>query len=363
MALTPSKTRVVLDRGATYYTIFGPVNSTTGPVTENFTLGKTRPADSNTGAGIIRVRPNPVDDVYSGPRIITVAGTTITDKWIPYGITVRAANVTIENCVITGTADGKADPADTGGGIGLVLAISNSCVNLKVRFCDLAAAKSTTLWNGILGWHFTSYRNKITKTVDGLGIYSPASGSDLPAGTPAVAVDCVVEGNWMYGLGYYSPDPAHSDNQTHNDVIQIQGGKNIRIVGNTLDAYFDQNVGTYPTNGPDPRALATIQITPNNRIGPIQGLVITDNWLNGGGISVSGTSSATQIFKSTSELTCLRNRFDRGQKFGSGNTTTTITIHPEMTLNAGQGTVDKNYYLDFPATDSGPEVLVRRATS
>ena len=95
-----------------------------------------------------------------------------------------------------------------------------------------------------------------------------------------------IEGNYVHDLFYAGPDPNHSDNHTHNDGVQIQGGGNIKIIGNTLDAL----AGTASTlTSPYFPAVTgqAIALTPN--VSAIHDLLIDRNWMDGGAQSIGGT--------------------------------------------------------------------------
>ena len=73
---------------------------------------------------------------------------------------------------------------------------------------------------------------------------------------------------------HFSPDPSHSDNQSHNDGVQVTGGTNITISGNNIQ-------------GAHNAAIMVGQGT------AISNLKITNNWLGDGGCTVNVTQNGT----------------------------------------------------------------------
>jgi len=286
-----------------------------------------KPSAQNTGvpAGVT-LTP------HYGDIIVTEDGTVLDALDIQGRVIVRAANVTIRRCRIRGKQT-QPEPTEW---IALVTAISSSCTNLLVEDCEIAPTYPSQGTNGIQGYRFTSRRNNIHDVVDGLGMMGVEG--------------CRSESDYIHDLSYFSPDPNHSDNQTHNDCIQFHANAsphwgNHVVVGSFLGAYVSTSSGT--GNSPVPQALSCLMI--NESVS----LTVTDNWMEGGYYPVNGGDSDNAGLDLG---TFLRNRFD-----GARNDAPDFDVSPPFslvfktgsTVVTGAGTADANRFYD------GTEVLVR----
>ncbi|THG30792.1 hypothetical protein [Naasia lichenicola] len=146
--------------------------------------------------------------VYGDIRV-TTAGTVISGKDIHGRVIIKAANVTIKNSIVRGT--------DAGGKYGLVDNMGNYS-GLKVIDTEIVATKPNWTVNGIMGSNFSLQRVEIHNTVDQVSI----TGSNVS-----------ITDSWLHGSLWYSYDADHSDG-SHNDNIEITGGSNIALSGNTF---------------------------------------------------------------------------------------------------------------------------------
>ncbi len=211
--------------------------------------------------------------MHQGDIIITTPGTVI-DSLDVYGfIKVRAANVTIENSYI----HGGVATANTG----LIDAMSAAAVNTTVLNNTLVPDHPSVWIDGVFGHDMTVKGNEMYNVVDGIGIFK--------TGLSATGnVNADIEGNYVHDLAYLSPDPNHPDNHTHNDGVQIQGGGNIKLIGNTLDCLA--GTASNLTSPYYPAATGqAIALTPN--VSAIHDTVIDHNWLDGGAQSIGGTTA------------------------------------------------------------------------
>jgi len=236
-----------------------------------------KPSASNTGAtGTL--------STLSGDQVVTVAGTTIEDKDIYGKVTVRAANVTLRNCRIRGNATQSSNS-------GLVDATHSSVSNLLIEDCTLAAGTPSVWWTGIIGHDYTARRCNISQVVDGFGVYNTAN--------PSAHSGVLIELNYVHDLSCISPDPNHSDNKTHGDVVQIQGGGYVIIRNN----HFDATPSSTSTAGVKPTSC--VMITPN--VSACPGNVITGNWLYGVSAAVINVSPKSKGSSTTAWI--ADNRF------------------------------------------------------
>jgi hypothetical protein len=104
-----------------------------------------------------------------------------------------------------------------------------------------------------------------------------------------------VESSWLHDTVVFQNDPSQDGGPTHNDGVQVLGGRNIRIVGNTITGA--RNAGIQVTQG----------------TGPTTDLEITRNWLDGGGCTVN--LSHVDKAASMSGITVTGNRFGRHSTF------------------------------------------------
>lgn len=242
---------------------------------DGFVFGTTEPDSSNTGlVGPIRDR-RPGERVYAD-----IPGQVFRDMEVGE-IVVRAPGVRIHNCLFTGVAGITTSR-------GMVDATNLNCSDLVVTHCefDNSRVEASPWYTGIMGHDFWAIRCHIHDVNDGIGIFNSR---DTGAWT-----NCVVLGNYIHNLGYWSPSPTHSDNRTHNDCIQHQGGGKDLIVGNKLIACPSRKIGNgtdvtanpYANVGPLGSVTGqALGITPNVR--DAQQILIMGNWFDYGAQSLT----------------------------------------------------------------------------
>jgi hypothetical protein len=76
---------------------------------------------------------------------------------------------------------------------------------------------------------------------------------------------------------------------SHDDAIQITGGSGLRIVGNAFDARWADDIGTTPLPT-IVKELSVLMLNAHN--GPVTGLVMQDNWIDGGEYAINGGGGA-----------------------------------------------------------------------
>jgi hypothetical protein len=224
----------------------------------------TKPNASNTG-----VPAGTKLTVHRGDIVVTTPGTVI-DSMDIYGfVTIKAANVTIKNSRVRGSGPGTFNT-------GLINCNAAQCKNALIEDVLLVPDYPSIWLDGVIGHDFTARRVHTYNVVDGFGVYN----------TTGPAANVTIESSYVHDLSFFSPDPNHSDNKTHNDAIQIQGGSNISIVGNYLSAYLSKSVGTQ--NYPYPQAGFGVILTPN--VSAVTGSKINSNWIDGSYIPVKLTT-------------------------------------------------------------------------
>lgn len=262
-----------------------------------FVLGVTKPSAVNTG---------PVGTLapYSGDFTVTAAGTVIQNLDIAGFVKVRAANVTVRNCVVRGSGPGTTNT-------GLIDCNHVAASNVLVENCLLVPDQPSYWLNAIIGHDYTIRRCQAYNVVDFCGAYNSA--------TPTARADVVIEGNYFHDLAYFSPDPNHTDNRTHNDGVQIQGNFGHRIVGNTILANVSTKAGNgYPGASPAPTAAdpyypsvtgQAIGITPN--VSQVGDVLIDSNWLDYGAQTITIIPGSQGV--DAASVTIAKNRFGRNQ--------------------------------------------------
>jgi hypothetical protein len=207
-------------------------------------------------------------DEYNSPSTTTVnipAGAEISGKII-YGDAIPLGAGEAHDCKFVGGT--SASPGD----VGCLRATNVRSGIFKLYDCTLEPAVEADARNGALGWQFELYRCHLLKGVDGVGIYKTSA-----------PYDCFVKvkGCLIEDLVYIYPDRYHTDG-THNDGIQIQGGRHIEIVGNSIRGTGHERAGT-GENPVDPWLLTD----PN---GP---------WCAGSGIIIQKNIAGAPNFDST----------------------------------------------------------------
>lgn len=286
--------------------------------------GTVKPDASNTG-----VIPGSTLTVHRGDIVVTKAGTVIENMDVYGFVTVKAADVTIRNSRIRGSGPGSFNT-------GLINANDKNVKNLVIEDVTLVPDHPSYWINGVLGHDYTARRVNTWNVVDGFGVYN----------IHGTAANVRIESSYVHDLSYFSPDPNHSDNQTHNDGIQIQGGSNVQIVGNTLSAWLSKTAGTQTYKYP--QAGFGIILTPN--VNPVTSSVIEKNWIDGSYIPIK---LVTNKFGPMNFGRVDHNRFARDMRnvpMAGKSNWFTILMTPDLTASTTGNVYD----------DDGSPVTVRR---
>lgn len=252
---------------------------------------------SSTTAGVIAGTKLTKYNTGGADLVITKDGTVLQNLEIFGDIKVRAKNVVIRNSILRGGTHGPANAT------GIVDSTSAAVSNLLVEDNTIRPIRPHYYRDGIVGHDYTAKRNYIAYTNDGLGIFNRPGGS--------VAANVVASGNRITALTYFDYTPIHSDG-SHNDGIQVQGGENIRIVGNNIDASSVAGAGS--TNGPRvPHAGIAIMLQQN--VAKLANVVVERNWVDNGQTSINiANGKYTNI-----TVTVRENRLGRNQlKYKNG---------------------------------------------
>lgn len=160
----------------------------------------------------------------------------------------------------------------------------------RVRFIDCTITPRLPHLNRdcIVGHKYSLERCNLSRGIDGAGV---VIGSD--AGTHS---NVEILGSWIHDLMYGNPDYKNGvdgvtwhTNGSHSDLIQCQGGGNIRIIGNWLNG---TGAGYLPGSDPQPNYpymmgvwnIGAGVLIQNNTGVPAfttANTVVTDNWVDG----------------------------------------------------------------------------------
>lgn len=201
-------------------------------------------------------------------------------------VSVTGQNYTFKNCLFLGSANNSANFQCT----------NDNARNILLEDCEIRGANTNnndyTDSDGIYGHDFTTRRVWIHGVVDGV---HPNPRSD---GT----VNWHDYGSVINGLSYYSPWHYQSNNASHNDCIQINGGHGIYLTGTKLEAFYDTTIGqalvdasgqVAPASGnfyyPNMQATSCLMGTPLSK--PSGNYVFSKCWFDGGAYSFNFASN------------------------------------------------------------------------
>ncbi|HEY3408238.1 MAG TPA: hypothetical protein VGK53_08715 [Propionicimonas sp.] len=186
--------------------------------------------------------------VVNGDMTITTDGTVLDGIDLHGYLTVNADNVTIKNSVVRGGAKATSTKA-------LIMAWLKP-QNLQILRTTLVATNKSIYLDGISGSGYTADGVEIINTVDGAKVIGP---------------NVTIRNSWFHGSYYTKGDPTHPDNQTHNDGIQVEGGYNVVVEDNRIEAFHN----------------AAIQVTQNNQA--THNVTVRNNKFTGGGCTINVT--------------------------------------------------------------------------
>lgn len=189
---------------------------------------------ANCGARIARSSMT----VVSANPFTPVDGTDYTNTVFTGKVT-TAANTggTFTDCFFAG-----ANPTTSEGGTVDLRAGDGSSGKLWTFTNCTFQPDSPNAWtDNIIGHHFKLIRCLLRDGNDGVGGYN-TNGPDLMV---------YLWGCYIDRVGWYYPDPTgvHSDG-THSDVIQIQSGNILEVIGCSLHGYIVDRTGNAATNNP-----------------------------------------------------------------------------------------------------------------
>lgn len=223
-----------------------------------------RPSATNTG-----VPANVTLTVVTQDVVVTKDDTVIDAQDIKGFLTIKASRVRVTRSIVRG----HATAATTA-----IIRIESG-TDIVIEDTEIAADAPSVDVDGLSGSNVIARRLNVHGGVDGLKLGDNAR----------------LECSWVHGMVSFKSDPNQNDGPTHNDAIQILAGKNITIIGNSLEPSKDQN--------------ASIQITED--FGAVSGITIDSNWADGGGCSFNFSHKGAASLM----VTTRNNRFGRNSFF------------------------------------------------
>jgi hypothetical protein len=181
-----------------------------------------------------------------GTMKITTSG-TYSNLDVHGFIWVQANNVVIQNSIVRGGSASKNS--------GLINSLWGN-TGLVVRYVDLVPEHPSVYLDGIVGANYTLDHVDVRGTVDGAKALGP---------------NVKIKYSYIHDLKSYSSDPNQGGGPTHNDGVQVLGGKYTAITYNTIRAATTQN--------------SALQVTQSQ--GSASNLSFSNNWAGGGACTVN----------------------------------------------------------------------------
>jgi hypothetical protein len=201
---------------------------------------------------------------HEGNLTVTTDGAVIDGLDITGVVKVNADDVTIRRSIIRGGAAGPGNSA-------MVVAWGPQR-GLTIEDTTLVPDHPSYWLDGVVGHDFTLRRVDISGVIDSVKVINGGN--------------VLLADSWLHGNSHFDPDPIASGGASHDDSVQIQGGSNITLQGNTIEGAF--NAGVMITQ--DQSRASDIRIVGNRLAGggctvnvsekgkgPITGLVVQDN--------------------------------------------------------------------------------------
>lgn len=224
------------------------------------------PGAANTGIGV-----GVVPRVHPGDLTIRRSGTVVSGLDIRGRLIIRAPNVTVRDSVIRGSRNGI-----TTAGL-LTVTAKNA--------------------GGFLAEDLTIRPLKASRTVDGVHVNRPASFTRLNVsgtvdGMKIFGGKVRVADSYFHHFRHFRGDRKRGMKASHDDAIQVLGGRNHQIVGNSLQGARN----------------AAVMVSQD--VAAVQNLQISNNWIDNGACSINFSSARPFRTATTIEA----NRFGAGQR-------------------------------------------------
>jgi hypothetical protein len=241
-----------------WVTKYGGIADVVTPPGDPYVAGKTLAGPGYVGAGLTALG-YPSLTTHTGDFIASTPGQVVKNLRITGRLIVRAANVVAENCeILIGPQTADTYGVDMG---------NANATGFLGRFLTIHASHPSTYVNGIGVKEYTLDRCNIYNVVDACRVYTLGG---VPTGVK-------VRNSWIHDTMTLTPDhQARTDNKTHSDIMQIQGGDTILLEYNVLDAHTISTLYAPTTDG---SALVT-QVTSTSPYSPVTSGGIPYNAMN-----------------------------------------------------------------------------------
>jgi hypothetical protein len=224
-----------------------------------------QPGPSNTG-----VPSGKKLTVHEGDLKITKDNTVIDSMEIRGLVRIEAKNVTIKNCLITGRY--LSSPLS-------LVYVNGPNYSVTIQDSEIYAKYPSSYVDGIIGKNFTLERVNIHSVIDQVKI---------------IGDNVLIKDSWIHNNLHYLKDPNHNNTPSHDDNIQIQVGRNIRIIHNTMTSTHN----------------AAIMVTQD--MGVVGDVLIERNFISDG---ASGFNLAQKSHGTLKGFVIKDNTFTRTQKY------------------------------------------------
>ena len=254
------------------------------------------PAGGKPGPGNTGVPAGTSLRVVNGDQVFSTAGQVISGLDIRGHVKITAANVTLKNSVVRGSA------TPCPGGPGALISISSSATGARVESTTVKPTTSNACLDGVSARNATLLRMDISGTVDGVKAFD----------------NVTVQDSYIHDLSWFASSPSQGGKATHNDAVQsYEGNRNVWLRHNTMLVGSKGNAGYQVTQ--DLHKVST-------------NLHIEYNWIDGGGCMLNfshngGPTPMTGIY-------VVGNRFGRGSKYQCP-----ILISTQTVLSQNSGNV------------------------
>lgn len=250
---------------------------------ENLVLGVDKPTDVTAGRSD-----------RTAPLTVVTAASQLPGGAITPGATYVGYDFRFVFVVPTGTAEIVIRESKFSGHstaltstTGLVRAYNPGHCPLTVYDTDFEPTRPDPYWVGVQGTQYVRIlRSRFRMLVDGIESFPPLATPDASNTRPdAVPAGCYQ--SLFYDFTWWPPGtPGTSSDGSHNDSLQMQGGKNYEFRGNACFGYMHTDY--FDTTRNTNRTHSVLQMTPDvgaaDGLGNhITGFQFTDNWCEGGG--------------------------------------------------------------------------------
>jgi hypothetical protein len=213
-------------------------------LTDSFVLGVTKPSSLNTGV-LNGTGTWSAGTTYTVPMTLTAGNATYVNCRFSCTIVIKSYGNNFINCYFDGPPNWTSQTQRP-----IIYQIDSLCDGPvqnyyeRCTFKPQAPGHSVDCWQGFNAWF---NRCDFSNGVDGFDILAPSSNG--------YNAKMRIDGCYVHDLAYYSPDTNHSDNHTHNDCIQLEGGKNVYSTGSFYSGLWDPSIGdgsvpgTFDANG------------------------------------------------------------------------------------------------------------------